>query len=84
MALLSGRPEQASGTCVTAVMEGSRPILAEIQALASKTSYPMPKRSANGLDFNRISMLIAVLEKRCGYFFGALDVYLNVAGGRCV
>lgn len=81
MALLSGRPKQASGTCVTAVMEGSRPILAEIQALASKTSYPMPKRSANGLDFNRISMLIAVLEKRCGYFFGALDVYLNVAGG---
>ncbi len=81
MALLAGRLEHAAGSCVTAVMEGSRPILAEIQALASKTTYPMPKRSANGLDFNRIGMLLAVLEKKCGYFFGTLDVYLNVAGG---
>lgn len=81
VALLAGRPEYASGTCVTAVMEGTRPILAEIQALVSKSSYPVPKRSANGFDFNRVAMLIAVLEKRCGYFFGTLDVYLNVIGG---
>ncbi|MBP0981196.1 MAG: DNA repair protein RadA, partial [Oscillospiraceae bacterium] len=79
--LLSGRPEHSSGTCVTAVIEGTRPILAEILALVSKTSYSMPKRSANGFDFNRTSMLLAVLEKRCGYFFGTLDVYLNVVGG---
>ncbi len=79
--LLSGRPEHCSGTCVTAVIEGTRPILAEIQALVSKTSYSMPKRSANGFDFNRASMLLAVLEKRCGYFFGTLDVYLNVVSG---
>lgn len=79
--LLSGRPEHSSGTCVTAVIEGTRPILAEIQALVSKTSYSMPKRSANGFDFNRTAMLLAVLEKRCGYFFGTLDVYLNVVGG---
>lgn len=79
--LLSGRPEHASGTCVTAVIEGTRPILAEIQALVSKSSYPVPKRSTNGFDFNRTAMLLAVLEKRCGYFFGTLDVYINVAGG---
>lgn len=79
--LLSGRPEHCSGTCVTAVIEGTRPILAEIQALVSKSSYSMPKRSSNGFDFNRCSMLLAVLEKRCGYFFGTLDVYLNVVSG---
>lgn len=79
--LLSGRPERCSGTCVTAVMEGTRPIMAEIQALVSKTSYAMPKRSTNGYDFNRAAMLLAVLEKRCGYFFGTLDVYLNVVSG---
>ncbi len=79
--LLSGRSEHASGTCVTAVIEGTRPILAEIQALVSKSSYPVPKRSTNGFDFNRTAMLLAVLEKRGGYFFGTLDVYINVAGG---
>ncbi len=79
--LLSGRPEHTSGTCVTAVIEGTRPILAEIQALVSKSSYPVPKRSTNGYDFNRAAMLLAVLEKRCGYFFGTLDVYINVVGG---
>lgn len=79
--LLSGRPEHTSGTCVTAVIEGTRPILAEIQALVSKSTYPVPKRSTNGFDFNRASMLLAVLEKRCGYFFGTLDVYINVVGG---
>ncbi|HWP51885.1 MAG TPA: DNA repair protein RadA [Clostridia bacterium] len=79
--LLSGRPEHTSGTCVTAVVEGTRPILAEIQALVSKSSYPVSKRSTNGFDFNRAAMLLAVLEKRCGYFFGTLDVYINVVGG---
>jgi DNA repair protein RadA/Sms len=81
MMLLSGRPEHASGSCVTCVIEGSRPILAEIQALVSKSSYPVPKRTANGFDFNRIAMLLAVLEKRCGYSVGNLDAYLNVVGG---
>ncbi|MEG1774363.1 MAG: S16 family serine protease, partial [Oscillospiraceae bacterium] len=81
MMLLSGRPENASGTCVTCVIEGSRPILAEIQALVSKSSYPVPKRTATGFDYNRTAMLLAVLEKRCGYFFGNLDVYLNIVGG---
>jgi DNA repair protein RadA/Sms len=70
MMLLSGRPEHSSGTCVTCIMEGSRPILAEIQALAAKSSYPVPRRTANGFDFNRIAMLIAVMEKRCGFSFG--------------
>lgn len=81
MMLLSGRPEHSSGTCVTCVMEGSRPILAEIQALVGKSAYPAPKRTATGVDFNRIGMLIAVLEKRCGYFLGNLDTYINVVGG---
>jgi len=81
MMLLAGRPENVSGTCVTSVIEGSRPILAEIQALVSKTSANLPRRTANGLDFNRASMLMAVLEKRCGYYMGNLDAYLNVVGG---
>ncbi len=81
MMLLSGRPENVSGTCVTSVIEGSRPILAEIQALVSKTSANVPRRTANGIDFNRAAMLMAVLEKRCGYYLGNLDAYLNVVGG---
>ena len=81
MMLLSGRPENVSGTCVTSVIEGSRPILAEIQALVSKTSANVPRRTANGVDFNRAAMLMAVLEKRCGYYLGNLDAYLNVVGG---
>lgn len=79
--LLSGRPANVSGTAVTCVMEGTRPLLAEIQALVSKSSYPVPKRSANGVDFNRTAMLLAVLEKRCGYFMSNLDAYINVVGG---
>ena len=81
MALLSGRAEESPGSCVTCVIEGSRPLLAEIQALVSKSSYAVPKRSANGLDFNRMAMLLAVLEKRCGYILGNLDTYLNIVGG---
>lgn len=81
MMLLSGRPENVSGTCVTCVLEGSRPLLAEVQALVSKSAYPAPRRTANGLDFNRTAMLLAVLDKRCGYPFAALDAYINVVGG---
>lgn len=81
MMLLSGRLDSASGSCVTCVIEGSRPILSEIQALVCKSSYPVPKRTATGFDFNRTAMLLAVLEKRCGYSFGNLDAYINVVGG---
>ena len=79
--LLSGRPENVSGTCVTSVIEGSRPILAEIQALVCKSGYAVPRRTSNGIDFNRAAMLMAVIEKRCGYIMGNLDAYLNVVGG---
>ena len=79
--MLSGRPINVSGTCVTCLMEGSRPILAEVQALVTKSSYGVPRRTATGFDFNRMALLLAVLEKRCGYFFGSLDAYLNVVGG---
>lgn len=79
--LLSGRPRNVSGTCVACVMEGSRPILAEVQALAAKTSYSAPRRMATGFDFNRLNIIIAVLEKRLGIFMGGLDVYLNIVGG---
>ena len=81
MMLLSGRLHDISGTCVTCLMEGTRPILTEIQALIGKSSYPVPKRVANGFEFNRISMLMAVLEKRYGLNFSSLDTYLNVVGG---
>ncbi len=79
--LLSGRPLNVSGTCVACVMEGTRPILAEVQALASKTSYAAPRRMATGFDFNRLNIIIAVLEKRLGIYMGSLDVYLNIVGG---
>ncbi len=79
--LLSGRPEGASGTCVTCVMEGVRPVLAEIQALITTTAYPSPRRSSNGLDFNRAAMLLAVLEKHGRLKLSACDAYLNVVGG---
>ena len=80
-AMLEGRPENVSGTCVACVIEGSRPILAEVQALVSKSGYAVPKRMATGFDYNRLSLILAVLEKRCGYFFGTLDAYINVVGG---
>ncbi len=79
--LLSGRPENVSGTCVTCTMEGLRPILAEIQVLATKSGFAAPRRMSKGFDFNRMAIIIAVLEKRAGLFFGSLDVYLNVVGG---
>jgi DNA repair protein RadA/Sms len=79
--LLSGRPSDASGCCVACVIEGSRPILAEVQALVTKSTFNVPRRTATGFDYNRMSILIAVLEKRMGYYFGGLDVYMNVVGG---
>ncbi len=79
--LLSGRPLDVSGTCVACVMEGSRPILAEVQALVTKSGFTAPRRTATGIDYNRIYIILAVLEKRLGLFFGTLDVYINVIGG---
>ena len=79
--LLSGRPEDAPGTCVTCIMEGVRPVLAEIQALVVPSSYGTPRRSCNGFDYNRAAMLQAVLEKRGGLKVSACDSYLNIIGG---
>ena len=79
--LFEGRPLGVSGNCVACTMEGSRPILSEIQALATKTNFPAPRRACSGYDYNRMNLLIAVLEKRAGYFFGNLDVYINIVGG---
>ena len=79
--LLSGRPENASGTCVCCVMEGTRPILAEVQALVSKTSFNVPRRTADGFDFNRAALLLAVLEKKGNLKLSAFDTYINVIGG---
>ena len=79
--LLSGRPEDAPGTCVTCVMEGNRPVLAEIQALLAPSSFSVPRRTSNGFDYNRAAMLIAVLEKRGGLKVSACDSYINIIGG---
>lgn len=81
LAMLEGRPENASGTCVTAVMEGTRPILAEIQGLATTSGFGTPRRMSTGFDYNRVSMILAVLEKRAGFYFSNLDAYINVVGG---
>ena len=79
--LISGRPKNTPGSCVACVMEGTRPILAEIQGLVAANNYGNPRRITNGFDFNRLNMLLAVLEKRAGYFFAGNDVYVNVVGG---
>ena len=79
--LLSGRPADVSGSCVACVMEGSRPILAEVQALVTISGFSAPRRVSTGFDYNRLALIIAVLEKRLGFFFGQLDVYVNVVGG---
>ena len=81
MALLAGRPINVSGTCVTCMIEGSRPILAEIQGLATASGFGNPRRMSTGFDYNRMAMLIAILEKRAGYFFANMDCYLNIVGG---
>ncbi len=79
--MLSGRPKGVSGTSVTCSLEGTRNILAEVQALVAPSGFGTPRRMATGLDYNRMALLIAVLEKRGGFFFGNLDVYVNVVGG---
>ena len=79
--LLSGRPEGASGTCVACVMEGTRPVLAEVQVLVAKTALNVPRRTADGFDFNRAVLLLAVAERRGGMKLSALDAYINVIGG---
>ena len=79
--LLSGRPEGAPGTCVACVMEGTRPVLAEVQALVTKTTFNVPRRTADGFDFNRAVLLMAVSEKRAGMKLNAFDAYINVIGG---
>ena len=79
--LMEQRRTDVSGSCAVCVIEGSRPIIAEIQALTSPTAYPSPRRMSAGIDYNRLALLLAVLEKRLGLKFSTQDVYLNVAGG---
>jgi DNA repair protein RadA/Sms len=79
--LLAGRPEGASGTCVACVMEGTRPVLAEVQALVAKTTFNVPRRTSDGFDFNRAVLLLAVAEKRVNMKLSAFDAYINIIGG---
>ena len=79
--LLSGRPEDASGNCAVCIMEGTRPLITEIQALTADTSFASPRRTANGFDYSRLYLLLAVLEKRLGLHLSTVDAYLNVIGG---
>ena len=79
--LLEGRPEGAPGTCVACIIEGTRPVLAEVQALVSKTSFQVPRRTADGFDYNRAVLLMAVAEKRAGLKLSVFDAYINVIGG---
>ena len=79
--LLSGRMSNVSGACITCIIEGTRPILSEIQALVTTTGFGNPRRMTNGFDYNRLNLLLAILEKRQGLYFSNLDTYLNVVGG---
>lgn len=79
--MLNGRPEGASGAVVACSMEGTRPILLEVQALVTRTNFAVPRRTAAGADYNRVNLLAAVLEKRCRYDLSQMDVYVNIAGG---
>lgn len=79
--MLEGRPKEASGAVVSCSLEGTRPILLEVQALVAETSFGMPRRTAAGTDYNRVNLLMAVLEKRCHYDMGRFDAYVNIAGG---
>lgn len=79
--LLEGRPEGASGTCVSCVMEGTRPVLAEVQALVAKTTLNVPRRASDGFEFNRAVLMLAVMEKRAGMKMSLFDAYINVIGG---
>ena len=79
--MLSGRPEDASGAVVACSLEGTRPVLLEVQALITATLFGMPRRTAAGTDYNRVNVLMAVLEKRCHYELSRYDTYVNIAGG---
>jgi DNA repair protein RadA/Sms len=79
--LISERDDNPSGSCIVTSMEGTRPILVELQALTAQSVFGMPRRTANGIDYNRLAVLIAVLEKKAGVNLGNQDVYLNVVGG---
>jgi len=79
--MLSGRPQGANGSVVSCSMEGTRPILTEIQALVCHSNFGLPRRQANGTDFNRVNLLLAVLEKRLNLQIGSCDAYVNIAGG---
>lgn len=79
--MLSGKPANSSGSVVSCSMEGTRPVLIEIQALVSRTGFGVPRRTAVGTDYNRVNLLIAVLERRCGISLGSYDAYVNIAGG---
>jgi len=79
--MLGGKPKGASGSVVACSMEGSRPILLEVQALVCRSNFGMPRRTAAGTDFNRVNLLMAVLEKRVGLQMGSCDAYVNIAGG---
>ena len=79
--MLSGRPEDASGSVVACSMEGTRPILVEVQALVCRSNFGNPRRTATGTDFNRVNLLMAVLEKRLGLKLADCDAYINIAGG---
>ncbi len=79
--LLSGRPEEASGAVVACSIEGTRPILLEVQALVAQTNFGLPRRTAAGTDYNRVNLLMAVLERRCHYEMSRYDAYVNIAGG---
>ena len=79
--MLDGRPEDASGAIVACAMEGTRPILLEVQALVAQTNLGIPRRTAAGTDYNRVNLLMAVLERRCHYEMGRYDAYVNIAGG---
>ena len=79
--MLSGKPKDASGSVVACSMEGTRPILVEVQALVCHSNFGIPRRTAAGTDFNRVNLLMAVLEKRLGLQMSACDAYINIAGG---
>mgnify|MGYP000744923090 FL=1 len=79
--MLNGRPTDASGSVVVCSLEGTRPILIEIQALITRTNFGLPRRTAVGIDYNRVNLLMAVLEKRVGLSLGECDAYVNLAGG---
>ena len=79
--LIADRPKGVSGNCAVCVIEGTRPLIAEIQALATTTVFPSPRHTSTGLDYNRLALILAVLEKRLGLRFSSCDIYLNVIGG---